>query len=157
MPIVQIITLHVDVTYSTLSCGSNSFRVRDTPSPCSVRTVLHGPSSALLNDDIVEGLDCSSLTLGEACVVTWSTASGDTEIQRTCIFDRELTSILLEGSTPSCQRVSGDLSILMPPFTANNDCPMTVFGKSWIDCSSGPVAMSGTAAFTGLIGSADGA
>ena len=48
----------VDVTCSTLSCGSNSFRVRDNPSFYSVRTVLYGPSSALLNDDTMEGLDC---------------------------------------------------------------------------------------------------
>ena len=119
----------VDVTYSTLSCGSNSFRIRDTPSFYSVRTVLHGPSSALLNDDTVEGLDCSSLTLGKACVVTCSdgyTAAGDTEITMTCIFDLELTSMLLEGSTPSCQRASGDLSTLMPRFTANHDCPNTL-------------------------------
>ena len=64
----------VDVTYSTLSVGFNIFRVWDTPSVYSVRTVLYGPSSALLDDDTVLGLDCCSLTLGETCVVTCSDA-----------------------------------------------------------------------------------
>ena len=65
---------------------------------------------------------------------------------------------VLEDATPSCRWVSGDLSTLVPPFAANHECPKTVFGKSWIvDCSSGPAAMSGTATFTELIGSADGA
>ena len=54
----------VDVTYSTLSCGSDSFLVRDAPSFHSVCKVLCCLSSALLDDDIAEGLDCSSLTLG---------------------------------------------------------------------------------------------
>ena len=60
----------VDVTSSTLSCGSNGFLVSDTTPLCPVCKVLSCPSSALLDDDIVEGLDCSSLTLGGACVVT---------------------------------------------------------------------------------------
>ena len=60
----------VDVTYSTLSCRSNSFLVRDTPSFYSVCESLSCLSSALLDDDTVEGLDCSSLTVDEACVVT---------------------------------------------------------------------------------------
>ena len=42
----------------------------------------------------------------------------------------------------------------MPPFTARLSTDS--FGYSWIvDCSSSPVAMSGTAAFTGLTGGAD--
>ena len=114
------------------------------------------PGSALLDDDTVEGW----VALLEACVVTCAdgyTAAGDTEITMTCIFDLELTSMLLEGSTHSCQQASGDLSTLIPPSTANHDCPKTVFGKSWIvDCSSCPVAISGTAALTVLAGGSDG-
>ena len=71
------------------------------------------------------------------------TAAGDTEITMTCVFDLELTSMLLEGSNHSCQWALGDLSTLMPPSTADHECPKTVFGKSWIvDGSSGLVAIS---------------
>ena len=58
-------------------------------------------SSALLDDDIAGGLDCSSWTFGEACVGTCAdgyTAAGDTETTITHSFDLELTSTLLEGS-----------------------------------------------------------
>ena len=50
----------------------------------------------LLEDDIVEGLDCSYLTLGKACLVTCAdghTAPEDTEITTKCVFDLELTSM----------------------------------------------------------------
>ena len=128
---------------------------------CSVCTVLWCPNTALLDDDTVEGLDRFSLTLGEACVLTCVdeyVVAGDAEITMTCIFDLELTSKMLEASTGSCQWALGDLSTLMPPFLVNHDCPKTVFGKSWImKCPSGPGTMSGSAAFTALTGSADGA
>ena len=63
----------VDVTSSPWSCGSNGFLVSDTTPFYSLCNALSAPSSALLEDDIVEGLDCSSSTLGEACVVTCRT------------------------------------------------------------------------------------
>ena len=47
-----------------------------------VGKALSFPSSVLLDDDTVEGLDWSSLTWGEACVRTGAaryTAAGDTE------------------------------------------------------------------------------
>ena len=67
---------------------------------------LSCPRSALFDDNTVEGLDRSSLTLGEACVVSCAdgyTAAGDTEITMTCVFDPELTSMLLEGCTHTCK------------------------------------------------------
>ena len=70
----------VNVTSATLSCGSNGFLVSGTPLFYPVGRALSFPSSALL-DHTVEGLDCSSLTLGEACVVTCTgryTAAGET-------------------------------------------------------------------------------
>ena len=79
----------VDVTSPTLSCGSNVFLVRDTPSFYPVGKALSCPRSALLNDDTVEGLDCSSLTLCEACVVTCTfgyIAAGGTETTLMCVF-----------------------------------------------------------------------
>ena len=54
----------------------------------------------------MEDLDCSSLTLGEACVVACAdgyAAVGDAEITMTRVFDLELTSMSLEGSNHSCQ------------------------------------------------------
>ena len=51
----------VDVATSTGSCASNGFLVRDTPIE-SVCKVFSGPSRALLDDDTMEGSDCSSLT-----------------------------------------------------------------------------------------------
>ena len=68
----------VDITSSTLSCGYTSFLDRDTMSFYSVCKVLSCPSSALVDDDTVEGLDCCSLTLGEACGV----ACADGHLQR---------------------------------------------------------------------------
>ena len=119
----------VDVTSTTLSCGSNGFLVSDTTPFYPVCKALSCPSSALLDDDTVEGLDCSSLTLGEAGVVTCVggyTAAGDTEIKMTCAFDPELQSMLLEGSTHSCKLAPCDPSTLMPPLAANHDCPGTL-------------------------------
>ena len=80
----------VDCTSPTLSCGSNGFLGSDTTSFYPVCKAFSCPSSALLDEDTVEGLDCSSLTLGEACVVTCVdgyTAAGDTETTLTCVFD----------------------------------------------------------------------
>ena len=93
----------VDVTYSTLSCGSNSVLVRDTLSFYSVCKVLSCPSSALLDDATVEGLDY--LTLGEACVVACAdgyTAAGDIEITMTCVLDLELTGHMSLGKWALC-------------------------------------------------------
>ena len=123
----------VDVTSATLSCGSNGLLVRDTTPLYPVGKALSCPSSALLDDDTVEGLDRSSLTLGEACVVTCAdgyTAAGDTETTLTCVFDPELESMLLEGSTHSGKLALCDLSTLMPPSTVSHDCTNTVFGES---------------------------
>ena len=50
----------VDVTCCTRSCGSNGFVVSDTTPFYPVCKALSCPSSALLDDDTVEGLDCSS-------------------------------------------------------------------------------------------------
>ena len=89
----------VDVTSATLSCGSDGFLVSDTTLLYPVCKVLSCPSSALLDDDTVEGLDCSSLTLSEACVVTCAgkyIAAGDTETTLTCVLIPELQSLLLE-------------------------------------------------------------
>ena len=72
----------VDVTSPTLSCGSNGFLVNDTTPFYPVCKALSCLSSSLLNDDTVEGSDCSSLILGEACVVTCTDgyfAARDTE------------------------------------------------------------------------------
>ena len=106
----------VDVTYSTLSCGYTSFLDRDTMSFYSVCKVLSCPSSALVDDDTVEGLDCSSLTLGEACGVACAdghTPAGDIEITMTCVFDLGPTSMSqLEDSTHSCKLAPCDLSTL---------------------------------------------
>ena len=121
----------VDVTFSTLSCGSNSFLVRDT-----------------LSFDSVCKIHCSSLTFGEACGVACSdghTAAEDTEIRMKCVFDLDLSSMLPEDSTHACKWASCDLSTLALSSTANHDGPKTVFGKS-------THARSGTAAFTVLTG-----
>ena len=70
----------VDVTSPTLPCGSNGFLVSDTTPFYPVCQVLSCASTTLLDEDTVEGLDCSSLTLGEACVVTCAdgyTAAGE--------------------------------------------------------------------------------
>ena len=99
------------------------------------------------------GLDCSSLTLGVACVVTCAdghTAARNIGITMTCVFDQEVTGMLLEDSTHSCKWALCDLSTLAPPSTGNHDCPKTVFGKSCVvNC---PYAISETAAFTVLAG-----
>ena len=122
----------VDVTSSTWLCGSNGFLVRDTPSFESVCKVLSGPSKALLDDDPVEGSDGSSLTLGEARGVACAdgcTAVGSTETTITCIFDTELPSRLLKGSTYSCKLASRDHSPFTPPPTVSHDCPETVLRR----------------------------
>ena len=123
----------VDVTSATLSCGSNDFLVSDPTPFYPVCKVLSCPSSALLDDDTVEGLDCSSLTLGESCVVTCAdgyTAAGDSETTLTCVFNPELQSLLLEGPAHSCELAPCDLSTLMPLSTVSLDCPNTVFEES---------------------------
>ena len=151
----------VDVTSPTLPSGSNGFLDSDTTPFYPVGKALSCPSSALLDDDTVEGLDCSSLTLGEACVVTCAdgyTAAGDTETTLTCVFDPELQSMLLEGSTHSCEMAPCDLSTLMPPSTVSHDCLNTVFGESCTtNCPDGNAAISGTAASTVLTCGSDGA
>ena len=108
----------VDVTSSTLSCGSNGFLVSDTTPFYPVCKVLSFPSSAFL-DDTVERLDCSPLTLGEACVTcaVGYTAAGDTETTLTCVFPPELQGFLMEVSAHSCELAPGDLSTLVLPCT----------------------------------------
>ena len=150
----------VNVTSSTLSCGSNGFLASDTALFYPAGRALSFQSSALL-DDTVEGLDCSSLTLGEACFVTCAgryTAAGDTETTLTCVFDPELQGMLLEGSTHSGKLVPCDLSTLMPPSTEGDECPNTAFGES---CTAnyldGNAAISGMVAATVLTCGTDGA
>ena len=108
--------------------------VRDTTPFYPVCKALSCMISALLNDDTVEGSDCSSLTLGAACVVTCTdgyVAARDTETTMTCIFDSELQSTLMRSSTVS------------------HDGPNAVFGNSCTDsCFDGNAAISGTAAST---------
>ena len=58
------------------------------------------------------------------------TAAGDTETTLTCVFDPELQSMLLEGSTHSGKLAPCDLSTLRPPSTVSHDCPNTVFEES---------------------------
>ena len=132
MPIVQTVTLpstshfHPVLWIQWIPCQ----RLRHFYPVCKV---LSCPSSALLDDDTVEGLDCSSLPLGETCVVTCAdghTAAGDTETTLTCVSDPELQSMLLEGSTHSCKLAPCNLSTLMPPSTVSHDCPNSVFEES---------------------------
>ena len=150
----------VNVTSSTLSCGSNGFFASEPSNFCPVGRALSFPSSALL-DDIVEGLGCSSLTLGEACVVTCAggyTAAGDTETTLTSVFDPELQDMLLKGSTHSGKLVPCVLSPLMPPSTVSHECPTTAFGESCTAKSSdGNAAISGKVAATVLTCGTDGA
>ena len=76
--------------------GFNGSLVRNAPSFYSLCKALSAPSSVLLEDDIVEGLDCSYLTLGKACLVTCAdghAAAEDTEITTKCVFDPDLTSM----------------------------------------------------------------
>ena len=147
----------VDVTSSTRSCGSDGFLVSDTTPFYPVCRALSCPSSALHDDDTVEGLDCSSLTLGEArgeACADGYTAAGDIETTITCVFDPELQGMLLEGSTHSFKLAACDLA----SSTVSHDCPNTVFGESCTaNCSYGNAAISGTAASTVLSGSSDGA
>ena len=103
----------------------------------------------------------SSLTLGEACVVTGAgryTAAGDTETTMTCVSDPELPSMLLEGSTHSGKLAPCDLSTLMPRSTVSHDCPNTIFEKSCTaNGSYDKAAISGTAASTAWTGGSNGA
>ena len=148
----------VDVTSSTLSCGSNGFLVSDTTPFYPVGKALSCPSSALLEDDTVEGLDCSSLTMRATTCADGYTAAGDTETTLTCVFDPELQSMVLKGSTHSGKLAPGALSTLMPPSTVSHNCSNTVFGESCTaNCSHGNAAMSGMAASTVLTCGSDGA
>ena len=151
----------VDVTSPTLSCGSNGFLVSDTTPFYPSGKALSCPSSALLDDDTVEGLGCSSSTMGEACVVTCAvgyTAAGDTETTLTCVFDPELQSMLVEGSAHSGKLAPCDLCTLMLLSTVSHDCQNTVFGESHTaNCSYGNASISGTAASTVLTCGSDGA
>ena len=151
----------VDVTSCTLSCGFDGFLVGDTTPFYPVCKVLSCPSSALLDEDTVEGLECSSLTLGEACVVTCTdgyTAAVDTETTLTFVLNPELKSLFLEGSAHSCELAPCDLSTLMPPSTVSRDCPNTVFEESGTaTCSHGNAAILGTASSIVLTCGSDGA
>ena len=81
------------------------------------------------------------LTLGEVWVVTCAdgyTAAGDTETTMTCVFDPELQSMLLDGSTHSCKLAPCDFSTFMPSSTVSHDCPISVFGDfCTANCSDG--------------------
>ena len=82
---------------------------------------------------------------------------GGTETTITCVFDPELPSRLLKGSTHSCKLASCDLSPFMPPPTVNHDCPDTVFEESrTADGSSREAATSVTAASPLLTFGSDG-
>ena len=148
-----------NVTSPTLSCGSNGLHASDTTRISPVGRALSFPGSALL-DDTVEGLDCSSRTLDEACVTCAGryTAAGDTETTLTCVFDPELQGLSLEGSTHSSKLAPCDLSTLMPPSTVSHECPNRVFGESCTATySDGNAAISGMVAATVLTYGTDGA
>ena len=115
MPIVQTVTR--PSTSHLPPCLVDPMAFLSTPL-YPVGKVLSCPSSALLDDDTVEGLDCSSLTLCEACVVTCADrhiAAGDTETTLTCVPDPDLQGILLEASTHSGKLSPRDPSPFMPP------------------------------------------
>ena len=118
----------VGVVSSTLSCGSNGSLVSHAHPFYPAGEDLSCPSSALLDDGTGESLDGSSLTLGEACAVTYAdgyTAARDTKTTLTCVFRASMQSLSLEGSTHSGRRASSYFSTL-----ASNDTPNTVFGES---------------------------
>ena len=160
MPIVQTFTTPSTSRLPPCLVGPMAFSPATLSNFCPVGRALSFPSSPLL-DDIVEGLDCSSLTLGEACVVTCAggyTAAGDTETTLTCVFDPELQDMLLEGSTHSGKLVPCVLSPLMPPSTVSHECPITAFGESCTAKSSeGNAEISGMVAAPVLTCGTDGA
>ena len=158
-PIVQTVTRPSTSPLPPCLVAPMAFLSGTLSNFCPVGRALSFPSSALL-DDTVEGLDCSSLILGEACVVTCAnrhTAAGDTETTLTCVFDPELQSVLLESSAHSCELAPCDLSTLMPPSTVSH-CLNTAFGESCTaNCSYGKAALSVTASSTVLTCGSDGA
>ena len=123
----------VDATSSTRSLGSNGFLVSDPTPLHPVCKTMSCPSSTRLDDDTVEGLDCSSLTLGEVWESDCAggcTAARDAGTTMLCVFDPERQSMLLGGSTHLCEFAPCDLSTLMPSSTVSHDCPNTVSEKS---------------------------
>ena len=67
----------VNVTSATLSCEFNRFLVSNPTPFYPVCKALSCPSGVLLDVDTVEGLDYSSLTLGEACVVRFQSRTAE--------------------------------------------------------------------------------
>ena len=120
----------VRITSFTLSCGSNGFLVHAIlsrwrslvlPEQCAPRRRHRG------------GL---GLPMGEACAVTCAdgyNAAGDTDTTSTCVFDPELQSMSLEGSTHSCRSAPCDISTLMPFSIVTSDGP----NRQWSDFRDG--------------------
>ena len=104
-------------------------------------------SSAFLDDGTGESLEGSSLTLGEACAVTYAdgyTAARDTKTTLTCVFEPELQSLSQVGSNHSGGRASRYFRTL-----TSHDSPNPVFGESHTaSCLDGNAEISGTAAST---------
>ena len=88
-------------TSSIWSCGSNGCLVRDTTPFYPVGKALSCPSTALLDDDTMEGLDCF-LTLGETCFLASDTTSF-------CSFGR----VLSFPSSCAPRRHRGGLGLLL--------------------------------------------
>ena len=81
-----------------------------------------------LDEGTGESLDGSSLTLSEACAVTYAdgyTAARDTKTTLTCVFEPELQSLSLVGSNHSGRRASRYFRTL-----TSHDSPNSVFGES---------------------------
>ena len=117
----------VDVTSSTLSCGYNGFLVSDT-TPFYAVCALFCPSSALLNDDTVEGSDCV-VTCTDGYIV-----ARDTETTLTYIFDSELdgpNAVFGESCTDSC-------------FDGNAAISGTAASTVWTCGSEGPLVSDKT-------------
>ena len=74
MTVVQIVTCRRRHVFHLVVLDPTAFVSETLRHVYSVCPVLCCPSSALLDDDTVLGLDCCSLTLGETCVVTCSDA-----------------------------------------------------------------------------------
>ena len=132
----------VGVISSTLSWVSIGFLVSNADPFYLGGKDLSCTSSAFLDDGTGESLEGSSLTLGEACAVTYAdgyTAARDTKTTLTCVFEPELQSLSLVGSNHSGRRASRYFRTL-----TSHDSPNTVFGESHTaSCLDGNAEISG--------------
>ena len=91
--------------------------------------VLYCPSSVLLDDGTLEGLDCSSLTLGEARGVACAdghAAAEDMEITMTCFFRSGKDERIAGGIYHSGKSAPCDLSTFAPCSIANYNGPKSL-------------------------------